>query len=49
MAVPLTVAPRVTKRLDCGIAIVLFRVAPVSLVYYLPAGLAFQVVGTTAW
>jgi ABC-2 type transport system permease protein len=31
--------------IDCGIAIVLFRVTPVSLVYYLPAGLAFQVVG----
>ncbi len=31
--------------IDCGIAIALFRVAPVALVYYLPAGLAFQVVG----
>ena len=31
--------------IDCGIALVLFRVAPVALVYYLPAGLAFQVVG----
>ena len=31
--------------IDCGIAVTLFRVAPVALVYYLPAGLAFQVVG----
>ena len=34
--------------IDCGIAVALFRVAPVSLVYYLPAGLAFQVVGFCA-
>ncbi len=31
--------------LDCGIAIALFRVSPVALAYFLPAGLAFQVVG----
>lgn len=34
--------------IDCAIAVVLFKVAPVSLVYYLPAGLAFQVVGFCA-
>jgi len=31
--------------IDCAVAVVLFRVPPVALVYYLPAGLAFQVVG----
>jgi len=34
--------------LDCAIAVVLFEIPPVSLVYYLPAGLAFQVVGFCA-
>lgn len=34
--------------LDCAIAVVLFKVPPVSLAYYLPAGLAFQVVGFSA-
>jgi ABC-2 type transport system permease protein len=31
--------------IDCAVAVVLFRVPPVALAYYLPAGLAFQVVG----
>jgi ABC-2 type transport system permease protein len=34
--------------LDCVIAIVVFRLPPVALVYFLPAGLAFQVVGFSA-
>jgi hypothetical protein len=34
--------------LDCAIAIVVFELAPVALVYFVPAGLAFQVVGFSA-
>ena len=34
--------------LDCAIAIVVFRLPPAALVYFLPAGLAFQVVGFSA-
>jgi ABC-2 type transport system permease protein len=34
--------------LDCAIAIVVFHLAPVALAYFLPAGLAFQVVGFSA-
>jgi ABC-2 type transport system permease protein len=34
--------------LDCAIAIIVFDLAPVALVYFLPAGLAFQVVGFCA-
>ncbi len=31
--------------LDCAIAILVFKLTPLALVYFLPAGLAFQVVG----
>jgi ABC-2 type transport system permease protein len=34
--------------LDCAIAIAAFELAPVALVYFVPAGLAFQVVGFSA-
>ena len=34
--------------LDCAIAIVVFRLPPVALAYFLPTGLAFQVVGFSA-
>jgi ABC-2 type transport system permease protein len=33
---------------DCAIALIVFRIPPVALVYFLPAGLAFQVVGFCA-